>query len=115
WQLLAGCADAVAAVIAGRSLTEALLDTPPAARPGVQALSFAVLRRLGRARALRQTLVPKKPTPWVDALLLTALAQACGDEYYEHTLVILIVESDKRRGERASSLINVGLRRFLRE
>jgi len=74
WQLLTGCADAVAAVRQGQSLTEALAERRPAERPGVQALSFAVLRRLGSAQALRQHLVPKSPQPWVDALLLSALA-----------------------------------------
>ena len=53
WQLLIGCADAVAAVRQGQSLTDALAARPATERPGVQALSFAVLRRLGTAEALR--------------------------------------------------------------
>ncbi|HEY1092266.1 MAG TPA: hypothetical protein VGE47_14320, partial [Burkholderiaceae bacterium] len=40
-------ADAVAGVQAGRSLTELLARCPAELRPGVQALSFTVLRRLG--------------------------------------------------------------------
>lgn len=114
-QLLAGCADAITAVSNGQSLTEALAATRPAERPGVQALSFTVLRRIGRAQALRQALVPKKPAPWVDSLLISALALACGTEYDAHTLVDQAVNAAKRRAERASGLVNAVLRRFLRE
>lgn len=115
WQLLTGCAEAVAAVLQGQSLTDALEARPAAERPGVQALSFAVLRRLGTAQALRAQLVPKKPAPWVDGLLLSALALACGTEYTEHTLVDQTVEAAKRKAKPASGLVNAVLRRFLRE
>lgn len=114
-QLLGGCADAVAAVRQGQSLTDALAARPPAERPGVQALSFTVLRRLGQALALRHKLVPKAPQPWVDALLLSALALACGNEYNAHTLVDQAVEAAKKRARPASGLVNAVLRRFLRE
>jgi len=115
WQLLSRCAEAVAAVRQGQSLTDVLAALPPAERPGTQALSFAVLRRLGTALALRQALVPKAPTPWVDGLLLSALALACGDEYARHTLVDQAVDACKRRARPASGLVNAVLRRFLRE
>lgn len=115
WQLLAHCADAVQAVLAGRSLTEALDACPAAARPGTQALSFAVMRRLGLAQRLRALLVPRKPAPWVEALLLTSLALATGEEYTAHTLVDQAVDAAKRRAKPASGLVNAVLRRFLRE
>ncbi|MEK6669930.1 MAG: 16S rRNA (cytosine(967)-C(5))-methyltransferase RsmB [Pseudomonadota bacterium] len=115
WQLLSRCAEAVAAVRQGQSLTDVLAALPPAERPGTQALSFAVLRRLGTALALRQALVPKAPTPWVDGLLLSALALACGDGYARHTLVDQAVDACKRRARPASGLVNAVLRRFLRE
>jgi len=115
WQLLSGCAEAVAAVREGQSLTDVLARCPAAERPGVQALSFAVLRRLGTAQALRALLVPKAPAPWVDALLVSALALACGTEYNAHTLVDQAVEAAKRRAKPASGLVNAVLRRFLRE
>jgi len=105
----------VAAVRQGHSLTNVLAERRPQERPGVQALSFAVLRRLGMAQALRQKLVPKAPQAWVDALLLSALALACGSEYNEHTLVDQAVEAAKRRVKPASGLLNAVLRRFLRE
>ena len=115
WQLLSRCAQAVAAVRQGQSLTDVLAALPPAERPGTQALSFAVLRRLGTALALRQALVPKAPAAWVDGLLLSALALACGDEYARHTLVDQAVEACKRRARPASGMVNAVLRRFLRE
>jgi 16S rRNA (cytosine967-C5)-methyltransferase len=65
--------------------------------------------------ALRQKLVPKAPQPWVDALLLSALALALGTEYDAHTLVDQAVEAAKRRARPASGLVNAVLRRFLRE
>lgn len=115
WQLLAHCADAVSAVQGGRSLTDALDACPAAARPGTQALSFAVMRRLGLARALRGVLVSRKPAPWVDGLLTSALALACGTEYPAHTLVDQAVDAAKRKARPASGMVNAVMRRFLRE
>lgn len=115
WQLLSHCADAVSAVLAGRSLTEALAATPGPARPGTQALSFTVMRRLGLAQQLRQQLVARQPEPWVDGLLLSALALACGNEYPAHTLVDQAVDAAKRRARPASGMVNAVLRRFERE
>ena len=119
--LLAHTADAVAAVRAGRSLTEALEATPAPARPGTQALAFQALRRLGHAQALRRALVPKAPPAWVDALLLTALALSSPDAeggaapYPPHTLVSQAVEAAKRRAKPHAGLVNAVLRRLLRE
>ncbi|HET8871313.1 MAG TPA: 16S rRNA (cytosine(967)-C(5))-methyltransferase RsmB [Aquabacterium sp.] len=114
-QLLIGCADAIAAVQRGQSLNDALSACSSAERPGVQALSFAVLRRLGTALALRSILVPKRPDRWVDGLLLSALALACGTEYSDHTLVDQTVEAAKHKARPAAGLVNAVLRRFLRE
>ncbi len=120
--LLAHTADALAAVRAGRSLTDALAATPAAARPGTQALAFHALRGLGLADALRRALVDKPPPAWVDALLLTALALAAdaGDAsdaapYAPHTLVSQAVEAAKRRAPAQAGFVNAVLRRFLRE
>lgn len=115
WQLLSHCADAVSAVIAGHSLTEALAAVPGPMRPGTQALSFAVMRRLGLAQQLRQQLVSRRPAPWVDGLLLSALALACGSEYPAHTLVDQAVNAAKRKAKPASGMVNAVLRRFERE
>lgn len=115
WRLLTLCADAVAAVRQGQSLTDALARVPSDHRPGTQALAFTVLRHMGRAQALRKLLVPKAPAPWVDALLLSALALDGSERYAAHTLVDQAVEAAKRKHRAASGLVNAVLRRHLRE
>ncbi|HEU4458711.1 MAG TPA: 16S rRNA (cytosine(967)-C(5))-methyltransferase RsmB [Methylibium sp.] len=121
-RLLEHVADAVAAVRAGRSLTDALDATPPPARPGTQALSFAAMRGLGRALALRERLAPKAPPAWVDALLLAALALAHEAEqrgdaapYPLHTLVDQAVEAARTRAPAQARFVNAVLRRAARE
>jgi 16S rRNA (cytosine967-C5)-methyltransferase len=117
-QLLSHTADAVAAVRAGRSLNDALAACPAPARPGTQALAFQTLRQLGRAMALRQQLANKPPAPWLDALLLTALALIWDEAqapYAPHTLVDQAVDAAKRRSRGQSGFVNAVLRRFLRE
>ena len=122
---LQATAKAVAFVISGRSLNDVLADgsvVKPDLRSGVQALSFAVLRHLGVARALRQLLAEREPMPPVDALLCTALALlVCepnsGASYTDFTLVNQTVEAAKAHSKMRSSasFINAALRRFLRE
>ncbi len=120
WQLLQHTAAALQAVQTGKSLTAQLEAVALPLRPGVQALSFQVMRELGRARALRALLAPRKPPPAVDALLCCALA-LCWDEarspYAGHTLVSQTVEAARRQRHTAaqSGFINACLRRFLRE
>lgn len=117
-QLLGRCANAVAAVRKGQSLNEALAATPATERPGTQALAFTVMRRMGLAQALRHKLVPKAPHPWVDALLISALALIDEGSYDDHTLVDQAVNACKKNrqvGQAASGLVNAVLRRFLRE
>lgn len=116
--LLALTADAVAAVRSGRSLTDALARCPAELRPGVQSLSFHVLRRLGQAIAAREMLAPKAPSKPVDALLLSALALLWPDEhapYSDHTLVDQAVTAARQRQTSSASFVNAVLRRFLRE
>lgn len=117
-QLLGRCANAVAAVRKGLSLNEAIAATPAAERPGTQALAFAVMRRMGLAQAVRHQLVAKAPHPWVDALLISALALIDEGAYDDHTLVDQAVQACKKNrkaGQTASGLVNAVLRRFLRE
>ncbi|MBP6903421.1 MAG: 16S rRNA (cytosine(967)-C(5))-methyltransferase RsmB [Burkholderiaceae bacterium] len=120
-QLLAAVAEAVAAVRGGRSLTEALARTPPALRPGTQALAFQVLRQLGAALVLRQLLAPKTPPPEVEALLLSALAlswpaaDGSPPPYAEHTLVDQAVAAVRKRSPRSAGFVNAVLRRWGRE
>lgn len=131
-ELLSYTADAVAAVLAGRSLTDALAACPPRARPGTQALAFHALRHLGAAQAVRGLLVKRAPPAWVDALLLTALTLLLNDparsandaiddgspRYDAHTLVDQAVRAVKKHDKHAaaqSGLVNAVLRRVLRE
>ena len=117
-RLLEQTADAVQAVRGGRSLTDVLAACPGPLRPGTQALSFLVLRRLGAAQALRAMLAPRTPPPAVEALLLSALALLWPDEappYADHTLVDQAVTAVRRRAPQSGSFVNAVLRRFLRE
>ncbi len=115
WLLLIECARAVEAVEAGHSLTEQLDRCPPELKPGVQALSFTAMRKMGMARALLDILVNKKPTPWVRGLLLTTLALADEALYTPHTLVNQAVQACKKQAPAASGFVNAILRRYLRE
>ncbi len=118
-RLLGQTADAVAAVRAGRSLTELLTQVPQPQRAGTQALSFQVLRRLGGAEAALALLASKPPPPPVATLLLSALALLWPDEqppaYAEHTLVDQAVIAARARSPAAANFVNAVLRRFLRE
>ena len=119
WRQLQSAAAVLAEVRAGRSLTPALLAVAPDLRPGVQALSFAVLRQLGSATALRQQLARKAPPPAADALLCVALALAHDPAapYEAFTLVDQAVEAAKRQPSTRNQapFINACLRRYLRE
>ncbi len=120
WQQLQGVASVLQAIRGGQSGTAALASVPADLRPGVQALSFHVLRCLGRAEALRRLLAKRAPPPPADALLCVALALAwrAQDAPYEvFTLVNQAVEAAKKNtATRAqASFINACLRRFLRE
>jgi 16S rRNA (cytosine967-C5)-methyltransferase len=117
-RLLEQTADAVQAVRGGRSLTEVLAACPGPLRPGTQALSFLVLRRLGAAQAVRTLLAPRTPPPAVEALLLSALALLWPDDappYADHTLVDQAVTAARKRAPQSASFLNAVLRRFLRE
>jgi 16S rRNA (cytosine967-C5)-methyltransferase len=117
-RLLELTSDAVQAVLTGRSLTEVLAACPPPARPGTQALAFAVLRRWGSANAARELLAPRTPPPAVDALLTSALALLWPSDappYPDHTLVDQAVNAARRKVPAAAGFINAVLRRFIRE
>lgn len=120
WRQLQATASVLTAIRSGTSGTAALTDVPSDLRPGVQALTFRVLRSLGRAEALRQSLAGRVPPPAADALLCTALALAWREQdapYEVFTLVNQAVEAAKRDAatKAQASFINACLRRFLRE
>jgi len=120
WRQLQSTARVLQAILGGTSGTAALGAVEAALRPGVQALSFAVLRSLGRAQALRRLLAPRKPSPAVDALLCSALAllaQESDAPYDAFTLVNQTVEAAKKspKLKAQAPFVNACLRRFLRE
>jgi 16S rRNA (cytosine967-C5)-methyltransferase len=122
-RLLSVAAACVADVAKGRSLSERMPQVEPVLRPGVQALTFHVMRHWGTARALEKLLVPKSPAPPIKALLHTALALMQTAEgaqqppYPPHTLVSQAVEAAKSHPSTrfAAGLINACLRRYLAE
>jgi len=121
----------VLAVEQGRSLSDVLPQVNAALRPGVQALTFHVLRHLGCARALVARLVQRKPDAAVLALLHSAVAlllpeetgdaegapQRPGLQYAPHTVVNQAVDAARqdRNTHRQAAFINACLRRFMRE
>jgi 16S rRNA (cytosine967-C5)-methyltransferase len=120
WRQLQLTAGVIQAVSQGVSGTAAVDAVPVGLRPGVQALSFEVLRSMGRARALRKLLAPRAPPVASDALLCTSLAllwQPNAASYDAFTLVNQAVEAAKKTPsiKAQASFINACLRRFLRE
>jgi 16S rRNA (cytosine967-C5)-methyltransferase len=119
WLQLQSTSAAVAAVMQGQSLNAALEHVPARLRPGVQALSFAALRQWGKAQALREQLVSRKPAPALDALLCVSLGLLVSEaaSYDAHTLVNQAVEAAKKTAGlgKSANFLNACLRRFLRE
>jgi len=123
----------VQAVLAGRSLSDSLVDTPAAMRPAVQAVSFHVMRRLGLVTELRRLMVKRPPAdPLFDALLRVALALletalAAGDAQsvqtdtasHEPVYAVYTVVDQAVRAAHAmpayKNLLNACLRRYVRE
>lgn len=120
WRQLQLTAKVLHQIRHGRSGTVALDEVSPDMRPGVQALSFAVLRSLGVAQVLLKLLAKRAPPAPVDDLLCTALALSCHSDaplYDAFTLVNQTVEAAKRASvtKPQAPFINACLRRFLRE
>ncbi len=120
WRQLQAVARVLQAILAGTSGTAAISAVDAGLRPGVQALSFAVLRKLGQAQALRRLLAPRAPAPALDALLCSALALLSQDDearYDAFTLVNQTVEAAKKspKLKAQAGFVNACLRRFLRE
>ncbi|HEY9573120.1 MAG TPA: 16S rRNA (cytosine(967)-C(5))-methyltransferase RsmB [Pusillimonas sp.] len=134
--IILASAQNVQAVLAGRSLSDSLAETPTALRAPAQAVSFHVMRRLGLARAVKQILVRRTPpNPLFDAVLLVSLtlldtALEHTDDapvnssavhrkpvYAVHTVVDQAVSAvDSQKKMRAyKALLNGSLRSFIRE
>ncbi|MBB5202806.1 16S rRNA (cytosine967-C5)-methyltransferase [Inhella inkyongensis] len=116
-QLLLEAARALAALRAGRSLTDALDACPEGLRAGTQALAFAAVRAQGRCGALIKTLMPRPPQPLTEGLLRAALTQLLpgATAYAPHTLVNQAVQAMKKAVPAQAAVVNAVLRRFQRE
>lgn len=130
---LLDAARAVSAVLAGRSLTDALAEVDAARRPAAQALAFHAMRELGRAQAIRDRLMARRPPgALIDALLLVSLtlldaAVAMAGRsredsrgvpvYATHTVVDQAVKAcaSHKKLQAFKGLVNGVLRSWLRE
>ena len=106
------------AIRQGQSGTAAVEAVTPSLRPGVQALSFAVLRSLGRAQALRDLLAPRTPLFAGGCLVVhrTGVAVAARRTRPTTPLPWSIKRSrpprKRRNSKRRLAFINACLRRF---
>jgi 16S rRNA (cytosine967-C5)-methyltransferase len=128
---LQATARCVLSVQQGQSLSDVLPRVDAALRPGVQALTFHVLRQWGAVSAIARLLADRPPAPPALALMHSALALllpnaappgaaptwASGVVYAEHTVVNQAVQAAKADPKlmRTASFLNACLRRFLRE
>ncbi|MFZ5465995.1 MAG: 16S rRNA (cytosine(967)-C(5))-methyltransferase RsmB [Pseudomonadota bacterium] len=114
-------ARAVAAVLAGRSLSDALppllASLPERDRGLAQELAFGVLREFEPLAFLADGLVKSRPKPVeVFALLLVGLYQLIHTRVPEHAVVHATVEATHRlKAQRLGGLVNGVLRTFMRE
>jgi 16S rRNA (cytosine967-C5)-methyltransferase len=128
---LQATARCVLAVKQGQSLSDVLPQVDAHLRPGVQALTFHVLRHWGTVTAVARLLADRAPAPAALALMHSALALllpsrategeaapwASGVVYAEHTVVNQAVQAAKADPKlmRTASFLNACLRRYLRE
>ncbi|MEY4507071.1 MAG: rRNA ((967)-C(5))-methyltransferase [Pseudomonadota bacterium] len=128
---LQATARCVLAVQQGQSLSDVLPRVEASLRPGVQALTFHVLRHWGMASALARLLADRAPAPAALALMHCALALllpasaadaeapawTSGAAYAEHTVVNQAVQAAKSDPKlmRTAAFLNACLRRYLRE
>lgn len=117
----AQAARAVAAVLSGRSLSDALpplLATLAARDRGLaQELAYGVLREYEPLAFLADGLVKSRPKPAeVFALLLVGLYQLIHTRVPEHAVVHATVEATRKlKAQRMGGLVNGVLRSFMRE
>jgi len=119
----AAAARAVAAVLAGQSLTAALAEEQERVAPRdqglLQELSYGTVRALPRLRALRDLLVHRPLAPReqdIAALLLVGLYQLDALRLPAHAAVAATVGAARTLGKPwACGLLNASLRRFGRD
>lgn len=135
-ELILATARNVQAVLAGRSLTDSLSQTPTALRSATQALAFHSMRQLGLAQGIRQHMVRRAPEdPLFDAVIMVSvclLETAMAAEqrrkkgqrvpsdwpvYDAHTVVnqAVVAVASQRKMHMFKGLLNGVLRRYGRE
>lgn len=126
---LIGAAQAVASVLNGMALPQALnkifsdSDVAPAHRGAIQDLSYRAMRQAGRTDALISAMTSKAPEPaLLYSLLLTALALIVEPDealhpYAAFTVVDQAVNAAAAHPDiaHAKNMVNALLRRYLRE
>ena len=134
WQQITRVERVLGAVRMGQGLAQSLQLLPDHERPGVQAIAYAVLRRLGLAEKLLGLLVQRRPTRttahYIEiglALLAPPLdnrdtghktsATAQGRSYDAHTVVNQVVQALRQHPQlqAQAGFVNACLRRFQRE
>ncbi|MGB0955707.1 MAG: 16S rRNA (cytosine(967)-C(5))-methyltransferase RsmB [Panacagrimonas sp.] len=116
-------ADAIAEVLGGRSLDQALERALSGTHSGrdralLQMLCYGVLRDLSLLRALANTMLrkPIEDAPQFEALLLLGLYQLRSTRIAPHAAVAQTVEACNRPGRQGhKAVVNAVLRRYLRE
>ncbi len=109
--------EAIAAVRAGRSLSDALagLEAGASVSAAVRDLAYGTLRNLGLLDALLAQLLHKPVKPALHALLLAALYQVRARPQASHTTVDQAVRAVARLEPAAKGLANAVLRNYLRQ
>ena len=116
----ARAAQAVEAVLRGRSLDDGLAAACTGAEPRdvglIRALAYGAVRELGELRWLIRRLTQRVPQDAVTALLAVGLVQLRSLRVPQHAAVSETVDAAAQIGQRkAGGLINAVLRRYLRE
>ena len=116
-QALLAAGGAVAKVLSGVSLGEALAAVDPGAnlRAAAQDLSFGTLRHLGLLECLLRGLLNNPVKPALHALLLAALYQLRARPRSVHTTVDQTVQAVAHLEPAAKGLANAVLRNYLRQ
>jgi 16S rRNA (cytosine967-C5)-methyltransferase len=116
-------AEAVAAVLAGRNLTDTLSAQrqrealEPRQRAAIQDISYGTLRHYGEIGFILNRLLTRPDVePAVRALLATGIQQLAWGRAAPHAVVDFAVKvASKLNGGRAKGLVNAVLRNFLRQ
>lgn len=116
-------ADAIADLLAGRRLPDALdarcASLPTASRAPARDMAYRTVRRLGRLQAIAARLNARPPQPWMGALQLVALAQLLEPMRPAAIVVDQAAAAARgragRAGAPAAGFLNATLRRFGRE